>query len=107
MSYRIFDPRANPHLVTAVQRNGLRTLTDTPIELFAQASALPNRGRLVVRNLSGHTRARVGVLTANLQRDGEIVEPGEVLGLACDPAVHLPVYACSEGGALTVHVEEN
>lgn len=115
MSYRLFDPTANPDLTNASGVAGLRTVTTVPVEVFAGASRLASRGRVAARNLSTDTRVRIGATagtlladgTSSLQRDGVIVEPGELVTVYIDTAVPLPLYACSEGCAVTLQVEEN
>lgn len=82
---------------------GVKTAVETPAEVFAGASALAGRSRLRITNLSTHTRIRYGRQAANLQRDGAPVEPGDTITLF--PTV--PVFACSEGAAVTIQIEEN
>ncbi|MDV7394445.1 hypothetical protein RZS08_23890 [Arthrospira platensis SPKY1] len=82
---------------------GVKTAVETPAEIFAGANALANRTRMRITNLSTHTRIRYGRQTANLQRDGAPVEPGDTVILF--PTV--PVFACSEGKAIQLQIEEN
>jgi hypothetical protein len=107
MSYRISDPTASAELVTAALRVGLRTFTSDPAEIFASGSRLAGRRRVAVHNLSDAHTLLCGVSGTNLQRDGKRVEPGERCVMALDPAVDLPVYACSSGAPAAAHVEEN
>lgn len=107
MSYRLSDPTQLTDLLTSANRVGLRTFTEVPLEVFAVSSRMAGRRRAVLHNLSTDTRLRVGVATANLQRDGQAIEPGERGVLTFDTAVALVVYACSEGAPVIAQVEEN
>lgn len=81
---------------------GTKTAVETPAAVFAGASALADRSRLRITNTSADTRLRIGVATANLQRDGQPVEPGDTLTL--HPAT--TVYAASEGAPVSIQIEE-
>lgn len=82
---------------------GVKTLVETPAALFAGGSELAGRSRLRITNLSGDTRARVGIISgANLQRDGSPIEPGDTLTLFPSTTI----YGCSEGAAITCQIEE-
>ena len=84
---------------------GRRTVTATAAELFAGASRLANRRRLVIRNEDPVLRCLIGPATVS-QQTGFPIEPGAVLEVPCDPEVAVPVYAISEGASLTVAVME-
>lgn len=84
---------------------GRRTATATAAELFAGASRLANRRRLVIRNEDPALRCLIGPATVS-QQTGFPIEPGAVLDIPCDPDVTVPVYAISEGASLTVAVME-
>lgn len=82
---------------------GRKTAVATPAEVFAGAATLAGRSRLTIRNGSTDKRVRFGVASANLQRDGSPIEPG-------DEAVLYPttaIYACSEGSPCAVDIEES
>lgn len=81
---------------------GVKTLVETPAALFAGGAELNDRTRIRLTNLSASTRMRVGRLASNLQRDGDVIEPG-------DSALYFPsttIYGCSEGAAITCQIEE-
>ncbi len=84
---------------------GRRTVTATAAELFAGASRLASRRRLVIRNEDPVLRCLIGPATVS-QQTGFPIEPGAVLEIPCDPEVAVPVYAISEGASLTVAVME-
>lgn len=84
---------------------GRRTVTATAAELFAGASRLASRRRLVIRNEDPVLRCLIGPATVS-QQTGFPIEPGAVLEVPCDPEVAVPVYAISEGASLTVAVME-
>ena len=81
---------------------GVKTLVETPAALFAGGSELAGRSRLRITNLSPHTRIRIGRSSANLQRDGAPIEPGDTLTL--HPST--TIFGCSEGAAITCQIEE-
>lgn len=84
---------------------GRRTVTATAAEVFAGASRLAQRRRLVIRNEDSVLRCLIGPSTIT-QQNGFPIEPGAVLEIPCDPAVAVPVYVISEGASLTVAVME-
>jgi len=84
---------------------GRRTVTATAAEIFAGASRLASRRRLVIRNEDPVLRCLIGPATVS-QQTGFPIEPGAVLEVPCDPEVAVPVYAISEGASLTVAVME-
>ena len=88
-----------------INRTGPQTLISTPAALFAASSALSGRQRLCVRNESTHTRIRVGHQQANLQRDGEPIEPGDEITIY--PAPGLAIYGCSEGTPAKTRIQES
>jgi hypothetical protein len=81
---------------------GTRTITATPVLLNADGTDKTGRVRLRIYNLSTTTRLRVGTASANLQRDGQPVEPQDSLTLY--PTA--PIYGCSEGAAIKNQIEE-
>jgi hypothetical protein len=81
---------------------GTKTATETPAEAFAGGTVLADRSRLRITNLSSDTRIRVGVASANLQRDGQPVEPGDTVTLYPTTTI----YAASEGRPVTLNIEE-
>lgn len=96
-----------PRRLTASLVVGSKTLVETPAALFAGGSALVGRRWMAVRNESTAIRVRIGRVQANLQRDGEIIEPGAVMLIQFDPTAALEIFACSEGAAITVNVAED
>jgi len=98
---------ALPRRMTTSYVSGNKTLVETPAALFAGGSALASRRWLIVRNESTDTRARVGRLQTNLQRDGEIIEPGAVMLIQLDSELSTTIYGCSEGGAITANIGED
>lgn len=82
---------------------GIKTIVETPAALFAGANPRSDRSRLRVTNLAIDTRIRIGTNIANLQRDGQPIEPGDTLTIY--PIT--TVYACSEGRNISAQIEEN
>lgn len=95
-------PRLTPAFLSAP-----KTLTETPAALFAGASQMAGRCLLILRNESLDTRARIGALQTDLQRDGIVLEPGAALILQLDPAVSTAIYGCSEGRAIPLQIGED
>ena len=96
-----------PRRMTAAYVSANKTLVETPAALFAGGSPLASRRWLIIRNESTSIRARIGRLQSNLQRDGEIIEPGAVMFMQLDPATGIAIYGCSEGAAITVNIGED
>ncbi len=84
---------------------GIKTVTATAAEVFAGASRLTGRRRMVLKNEDTVLRFRIGSSSVT-QANGFPVEPLTVLVLDFDPSVSVPVYAISEGGNLNVAVME-
>jgi len=81
---------------------GVKTLVETPAALFSGGSELSGRSRLRVTNMSTATRARIGRVASNLQRDGAPIEPGDTVTVYPSTTI----YGCSEGSAITCQIEE-
>ena len=82
----------------------VKTAVATPAAMFAGGSQLAGRTRLRMTNLSGDTRMRIGRVTANLQRDGSPVEPGDTLTIY--PDSDTIIYGASEGRPIQIQIEE-
>ncbi|WP_299315569.1 hypothetical protein [uncultured Halomonas sp.] len=82
---------------------GAKTVTATAAEIFAGASRLAGRRRMVLKNEDTVLRFRIGP-SGVTQANGFPVEPLALLELDFDPTVDVPVYAISEGGNLSVAV---
>lgn len=80
----------------------VKTAVETPASVFAASAIKPDRSRLRITNLSADIRLRIGVNTANLQRDGQPIEPGDTLTVY--PTDDL--YLCSEGRKALFQIEE-
>lgn len=96
-----------PRRLTAAFLSAPKTLTETPAALFAGSTELANRRWLILRNESTDIRLRYGRLQADLQRDGEILEPGAVAMIQLDPTSPLTLYGCSEGRSITANIGED
>lgn len=81
---------------------GRKTLTATPAALHAGASEKTPRSRLRITNEASATRIRIGAISANLQRDGLIIEPGDTATIYPSATV----YGCSEGKPAIIQIEE-
>jgi hypothetical protein len=84
---------------------GVKTVTGTAAEIFAGASRLTNRSRLMIRNLDSSLRIRVGSATVS-DTTGFGIEPGAVYELDINPAEDVTIYAISEAGKVSVEVFE-
>lgn len=84
---------------------GIKTVTATAAEIFAGASALSGRRKMILKNEDPILRFRIGSSSVT-QQNGFPVEPGAVIEIDFDPAVYVPIYAISEGAALQVAVLE-
>lgn len=98
---------ALPRRITASMVSAVKTVVETPAQTFAGASALASRRSLILRNESTSTRIRYGRQSANLQRDGEIIEPQAVVALQLEPGTATTIFACSEGAAVRMHITED
>lgn len=84
---------------------GVRTVTATAAEIFAGASRLAGRRKMILKNEDLALRFRIGSASVT-QQNGFPIEPGAVVELSFDPSVDVPVYAISEGASLQVAVME-
>jgi hypothetical protein len=84
---------------------GVKTVTATAAEIFAGASRLVGRRKMILKNEDPILRFRIGPSSVT-QQNGFPVEPSAVLELDFDPAVDVPIYAISEGASLLVAVME-
>ena len=84
---------------------GIATVTATAAEIFAGASRLANRRKMLIKNEETALRIRIGGSTVT-QQNGFPIEPGSVLEIEFDPTVALPIYAVSEGVSATVSIME-
>lgn len=84
---------------------GVKTVVATAAELFAGASAKVGRRKLVIKNEDQCLRLRVGPSTLT-QQNGYPIEPGAIAEFKFDPNTAVPIYAISEGAAISVAVWE-
>ena len=84
-----------------------KTIVATPAAMFAGGSALASRRWMMVRNESTDTRMRIGAASANLQRDGSVLEPGAAMLILLDPDASQSVYGASEGKPIVAHIAED
>lgn len=84
---------------------GVKTVVATAAELFAGASAKAGRRKLVIKNEDQCLRLRVGPSTLT-QQNGYPIEPGAIAEFKFDPNTAVPIYAISEGAAISVVVWE-
>jgi len=91
--------------ITSAPAVGVKTVTATAAEIFAEASAKANRRRLILKNEDPILRFRIGPSTVT-QQNGFPVEPGAVIEIQFDPVTAVPIYAISEGANLSVAVME-
>jgi len=104
VSVNITAPSADT--ITATPVTGVKTVTATAAEIFAGASALSGRKKLLIRNDDQAVRMRVGASSVT-QQSGFPVEPGAVVEFSFDAATAKVIYAISEGAAITVEVWES
>ncbi len=95
-------------IYNATMRNpvtGLKTVTATAAEVFAGASRLNNRRRMLIRNEDQVLRCRVGSASVT-QQNGFPLEPGATIEIEFEPSVYVQIYAVSEGANLQLAVIE-
>lgn len=95
----------NPDTVVAAPVTGIKTVTATAAELFAGASRLAGRRKMVVKNEHPSLRVRIGPAGVT-QQNGFPVEPGAAISLNFDIGTAVPIYGISEGTSLEVSVVE-
>ena len=91
--------------VVSTPVTGVATVTATAAELFAGTARWPSRRKMLIKNEDPVLRIRIGGLSVT-QQNGFPVEPGAVLELDFDPTDDTPIYAISEGVAVSVAVME-
>ena len=84
---------------------GVKTVTATAAAIFAGASVLANRKKMILRNDDPAIRCRIGPSTVS-QQSGFPVEPGATLEITFDPVTAIPIYAISEGASIQMAVIE-
>lgn len=84
----------------------IKTVTETVSEIFAGASAKANRRTLIIKNEDTVLRFRVGENKVGLQQSGFPVEPNAVIEFNFEPNTAVPIYAVSEGVALSIAIME-
>lgn len=84
---------------------GMATVTAIAAEIFAGASRLQGRRRMIIKNEHPSLRLRIGG-TGVTQLNGFPIEPGAALELSFDPEEDTLVYAISEGEQMEVSVIE-
>lgn len=84
---------------------GVKTITATATEIFAGASALSGRRKMIIKNEDPVIRFRVGPSSVT-QQNGFPVEPGAIVEFEFDPSVTVAIYAISEGAPATAAVME-
>ena len=84
---------------------GVKSVTATAAAIFAGASVLANRKKMVLRNEDPAIRCRVGPSTVS-QQSGFPIEPGGVLEITFDPVTAISIFAISEGASIQMAVME-
>lgn len=84
---------------------GVKSVTATAASIFAGASVLANRKKLILRNEDPAIRCRVGPSTVS-QQSGFPIEPGGTLEITFDPVTAISIYAISEGASIQMAVIE-
>lgn len=91
--------------ITSTPITGMKTVTSTPAEVFAGASAKAGRTKMLIRNESDVLRIRIGGSSVT-QQNGFPMEPGATVELSFHPDIAVAVYAVSEGAATKIGVME-
>lgn len=99
------ETKVDAIIADGLKLSGVVTVTATAAEIFAGATRLPGRRKMIIKNEDLVLRIRVGGLSLT-QQNGFPIEPGAVLELDFDPTVDTPIYAISEGVAVSVAVME-
>lgn len=84
---------------------GVKTVTSTPAEVFAGATAKAGRTKMMIRNESDMLRIRIGGSNVT-QKNGFPMEPGATVELSFHPDIAVAIYAVSEGTATKIGVME-
>ena len=84
---------------------GMATVTTTAAEIFAGASRLIGRRRLILKNEHSSLRIRIGGVGVT-QQNGFPIEPGALFEIEFDPETNIPIYAISEGVEVEIAVME-
>lgn len=84
---------------------GVKTVTSTVVEIFAGASRLAGRRKMLVKNESSDIRIRLGSSSVTVD-NGFPIEPGTVFSMDFNPTVDVPIYVVSEVGNIQVAVME-
>ena len=84
---------------------GVKSVTATAAAIFAGASVLANRKKMILRNEDPAIRCRVGPSTVS-QQSGFPIEPGGVLEITFDPVTAISIFAISEGASIQMAVME-
>jgi hypothetical protein len=100
---KVLDAIYNPTMRNPV--TGIKTVTATAAEVFAGASRLNNRRRMIIKNEDPILRCRIGSSSVS-QQNGFPLEPGATIEMEFEPGVTVPIYAISEGASLQLAVIE-
>lgn len=103
--YAVYDELERQNQATRTPVTGVVTVTATAAEIFAGASRLAGRRKMIIKNEDDVLRIRIGDASVT-QQNGFPIEPGAVFEFSFDPAVDVPVYAISEGADVEVAVIE-
>ncbi|WP_256846906.1 hypothetical protein [Paenibacillus sp. Pae108] len=79
--------------------------TTSAIELKAEASAMPNRRKMILR-VSGNDAVYIGPTNTVNSTTGYPLLPGDKFDLTFDPMVAVPVYAIAASGSQIVRIFE-
>lgn len=92
------------HVITT-PITGVTTVIATAAEIFAGASRLSGRHKMLIKNEDPVLRIRIGGISVT-QQNGFPLEPGAVFEIDFDPDVETPIYCISEGVQVKVAVME-
>ena len=84
---------------------GVKSVTATAAAIFAGASVLANRKKMILRNEDPAIRCRVGPAAVS-QQSGFPIEPGGVLEITFDPVTAISIFAISDGASIQMAVME-
>lgn len=94
-----------PTVLSGKLATGVKTITGSPVEIFAGVSKMEGRKHLRIRNSNSVVDIKIG--PSNVTADtGWTIEAGGEMSFDFDFAVHTPIYAVSTAGAVRLEVFE-
>lgn len=103
--YAVYDELERQNRAIRTPVTGIVTVTATTAEIFAGASRLAGRRKMIIKNEDPVIRIRIGSSSVT-QQNGFPIEPGAVFEIEFDPATDVPIYAISEGAEVQVAIME-